>query len=110
MNLYRITLTAVALLALSACQQQAATAPAPPVAATPTMPAPAPVADARAVITDYMTAWNAHDGDKAGSYFAEDGVYLDASVGTPIFPVSAVKASTDAHTYCRSPLAVCSSK
>lgn len=83
MNLHRITLTAVALLALSACQQQAATAPAAPVAATPTMPAPTPVADARAVIADYMAAWNAHDGDKAGSYFAEDGVYLDASVGTP---------------------------
>lgn len=83
MNLHRITLIAVALLALSACQQQAATAPAAPVAATPTMPAPTPVADARAVIADYMAAWNAHDGDKAGSYFAEDGVYLDASVGTP---------------------------
>ena len=33
----------------------------------------------------------------------------DAAVGTAIFPTSAVKASTDAHTYWRSPAAPCSS-
>jgi steroid delta-isomerase-like uncharacterized protein len=38
---------------------------------------------AKAVIDGYMAAWNAHDAEKAASYFAEDGVYFDATVGTP---------------------------
>lgn len=47
--------------------------------------APMPVAaqDNARIIADYMTAWNAHDAEKAGSFFAEDGVYFDASVGQP---------------------------
>lgn len=86
MSIRRISLMAVALLALSACKQQAdvaAPAAAPAEVAAPAAP-PAPASpDATAVIGDYMSAWNAHDSDKAGSYFADDGVYLDASVGTP---------------------------
>ena len=39
--------------------------------------------DARAVVDGYMAAWNAHDAEKASTYFAEDGVYFDATVGTP---------------------------
>ena len=39
--------------------------------------------DVRAVIDGYMTAWNAHDAEKAASYLAEDAVYFDATVGTP---------------------------
>ncbi|WP_044873702.1 SgcJ/EcaC family oxidoreductase [Pseudomonas sp. LFM046] len=38
---------------------------------------------AKAVVDGYMAAWNAHDPDKAASFFAEDGVYFDATVGTP---------------------------
>jgi steroid delta-isomerase-like uncharacterized protein len=37
----------------------------------------------KAVIDGYMAAWNAHDAEKASSFFAEDGVYFDATVGTP---------------------------
>ncbi|MBD7976476.1 ester cyclase [Serpens gallinarum] len=39
--------------------------------------------DVRAVIDGYMTAWNAHDAQKAAAYLAEDAVYFDATVGTP---------------------------
>jgi steroid delta-isomerase-like uncharacterized protein len=39
--------------------------------------------DSKAVIDGYMAAWNAHDADKAAAFFAEDGVYFDATVGTP---------------------------
>jgi steroid delta-isomerase-like uncharacterized protein len=38
---------------------------------------------AKAVIDGYMAAWNAHDAEKASTFFAEDGVYFDATVGTP---------------------------
>jgi steroid delta-isomerase-like uncharacterized protein len=37
----------------------------------------------KAVIDGYMAAWNAHDAEKASTFFAEDGVYFDATVGTP---------------------------
>ena len=86
MNFRRMSLMAIAVLALSACKQQAEVAAPtaePAAAAAPVAPAAPATADAAAVIGEYMTAWNAHDGDKAGSYFADDGVYLDASVGTP---------------------------
>lgn len=39
--------------------------------------------DAKAIVEGYMAAWNAHDADKAATFFAEDGVYFDATVGTP---------------------------
>lgn len=39
--------------------------------------------DSKAVIDGYMAAWNAHNADKAAAFFAEDGVYFDATVGTP---------------------------
>lgn len=39
--------------------------------------------DAKAIVDGYMAAWNAHDADKAATFFAEDGVYFDATVGTP---------------------------
>jgi len=39
--------------------------------------------DPKTVITAYMAAWNAHDAEKAASFFADDGVYFDATVGTP---------------------------
>ena len=35
------------------------------------------------IVADYMAAWNAHDAARAAAHFAPDGVYLDASVGTP---------------------------
>ena len=36
------------------------------------------------IVKAYVAAWNAHDIDKAGSYFAEDVTYYDASVGVPV--------------------------
>jgi steroid delta-isomerase-like uncharacterized protein len=39
--------------------------------------------NAKALIDDYMAAWNAHDAEKASTFFAEDGLYFDATVGTP---------------------------
>jgi steroid delta-isomerase-like uncharacterized protein len=35
------------------------------------------------IINDYMSAWNAHDADKASSYLAENVEYLDITVGIP---------------------------
>jgi len=39
--------------------------------------APAEVVDA------YMAAWNAHDASKVGTFFTDDVVYFDTTVGTP---------------------------
>jgi steroid delta-isomerase-like uncharacterized protein len=36
-----------------------------------------------ALVDAYMGAWNAHDAGKAAAFFAENGTYFDASVGTP---------------------------
>lgn len=36
----------------------------------------------KAVVEAYMAAWNTHDADKAGSYFADTGEYYDVTVGT----------------------------
>lgn len=77
-------LIAIALALLSACQPSAGPTPAAGEVATPVAAASAPAAPPPAqVIADYMAAWNAHDAERAASFFAEDGVYLDASVGTP---------------------------
>lgn len=35
------------------------------------------------VIQNYMSAWNKHDPQKAGTYLAKDAVYYDATVGVP---------------------------
>lgn len=51
------------------------------------MLAPAAIADEAAnveVVKAYLAAWNAHDADKAAALFADDVVYYDASVGTPV--------------------------
>jgi uncharacterized protein (TIGR02246 family) len=39
--------------------------------------------DAVAVVDGYMAGWNAHDATRAASYFTDDVVYYDASVGIP---------------------------
>lgn len=39
---------------------------------------------ADAVVKGYVAAWNAHDSAKAAEFFADDVVYYDASVGTPV--------------------------
>jgi len=39
--------------------------------------------DTTAVIDGYMAAWNAKDAEQASTFFAEDGVYFDVTVGTP---------------------------
>jgi steroid delta-isomerase-like uncharacterized protein len=51
----------------------------------PTPKADTGVADSLAVATvdGYMAAWNAHDAPAAAAFFADSGIYLDASVGTP---------------------------
>ncbi len=36
------------------------------------------------VVQSYLAAWNAHSVDNAAGYFADDVVYYDASVGTPV--------------------------
>lgn len=40
-------------------------------------------ANTEQVIKSYMQAWNDHKPDQAASYFADNGEFLDASVGTP---------------------------
>lgn len=35
------------------------------------------------IVNAYMSAWNKHDPDAAAQYFAENGEFLDASVGIP---------------------------
>lgn len=80
----RHALMPIALVLLSACQPSAGPPPVASEAVTPAVTAAAPVTPAPAqVIADYMAAWNAHDAERAASFFADDGVYLDASVGTP---------------------------
>jgi len=46
---------------------------------------------AASVVQDYVAAWNAHDAEKAAAQFADDVVYYDASVGTPITGRDAAK-------------------
>src|SRR5512146_1799972 len=78
----RILITTLALAGtLAACKQ--APPPAPAEAAVAPAPAAVPTVDGAQVARDYVAAWNAHDAEKAASYFADDGVYFDASVGTP---------------------------
>lgn len=40
--------------------------------------------DAQATVTGYVAAWNAHDSAAAAEFLADDVVYYDASVGTPV--------------------------
>ena len=40
--------------------------------------------DALATVTGYLAAWNAHDSAAAAEFLADDVVYYDASVGTPV--------------------------
>lgn len=44
---------------------------------------PVRAAEPVSVVQAYMAAWNAHDAQKAASYFADNVQYYDASVGTP---------------------------
>ncbi|HHZ09587.1 MAG TPA: ester cyclase [Rhizobiales bacterium] len=39
---------------------------------------------AQAVVEAYVAAWNAHDSAKAAGYFADNVIYYDSSVGTPV--------------------------
>jgi len=36
------------------------------------------------IVYSYLAAWNFHDVERAAKHFAEDVVYFDASVGTPV--------------------------
>ena len=47
---------------------------------------------AEAVVAGYLAAWNAHDAAAAAAFLAEDVVYYDASVGTPLNGREAAKA------------------
>lgn len=81
MNLRSLSLVA-ALIMLGGCKQPAETVvqvAAPAVV----KPVPPPTPASKQIIADYMAAWNAHDPEQAGSFFAKDGVYVDASVGVP---------------------------
>ena len=56
------------------------------------LPLPAWAGDGvREVVEGYLAAWNAHDLAKAADYFADDVVYYDASVGTPLVGKEAAK-------------------
>lgn len=78
------------LLLLAACAKEPdpPAAAAPPVAAAPT-PAPPPAAvpvegSPKAMdklLDDYLSAWNSHDIQGAGSHLDDGVVYLDVSVG-----------------------------
>lgn len=46
---------------------------------------------AEGVVEAYLAAWNQHDSAAAAAFFAEDVVYYDASVGTPIKGRAAAK-------------------
>lgn len=57
-----------------------------PIALAVALTAPAAVrsqSSAVQLVDQYMAAWNAHDAAKAASFFADSGIYLDASVGKP---------------------------
>jgi steroid delta-isomerase-like uncharacterized protein len=45
---------------------------------------PAMAQDAQSVVESYVAAWNAHDSAAAVDFMAENVVYYDASVGTPV--------------------------
>jgi steroid delta-isomerase-like uncharacterized protein len=78
----RSVFLAIALTFLAACKQNSETAaptkPAPVVA-----PAPPPPPASKQIIADYIAAWNAHDPERAGSFFSDDAVYLDVTMGAP---------------------------
>ena len=92
----RILIVLVPSLMLMACSAEpeapataakptpAAAAPAPATPA-PVAPAPAPAPDSTQamdkLLKDYLSAWNVHDVQSAGSYLDEGVVYLDVSVG-----------------------------
>jgi steroid delta-isomerase-like uncharacterized protein len=40
--------------------------------------------DALSVVQGYLAAWNAHDSAAAADFLADNAVYYDASVGTPV--------------------------
>ena len=44
------------------------------------------------MVAGYLAAWNAHDSAAAAEFFAEDVVYYDASVGTPLTGKEAAKS------------------
>jgi steroid delta-isomerase-like uncharacterized protein len=79
----RAVLIMVSLISLTACKQKIdlPAAPAKPAAAIVTVPPPPPAS--KQIIIDYMAAWNAHDAQRAGSFFADDAIYVDATVGAP---------------------------
>lgn len=47
---------------------------------------------AQSVVEAYLAAWNAHDSAAAAALFADDVVYYDASVGTPVTGRDAAKS------------------
>lgn len=78
----RVVSVVVLLASLAACKPSAepvAAVTAPKLA----KPVPAPPPAATRIIADYMAAWNAHDPERAGSFFADDGEYLDVTMGAP---------------------------
>lgn len=43
------------------------------------------------IVKSYMAAWNHHNAQQAADYFSPEGVYYDASVGTPVTGKSAAE-------------------
>lgn len=89
----RILFALLPSLLLTACGKDAdppsAAAPPTPATAAPAAPAPTPAPSPAANSTEamdklldgYLSSWNAHDIQGAGSYLDEGVVYLDVSVG-----------------------------
>jgi steroid delta-isomerase-like uncharacterized protein len=80
----RVAILAIAALALTACKPDVE--PAAPVKPAPTVvaaPPPPPSPASKQLVTDYIAAWNAHDAQQAGSFFRDDAVYVDATMGAP---------------------------
>jgi steroid delta-isomerase-like uncharacterized protein len=82
MMIGRAVLLVLAVGAMAGCKPAAEPA-APTKQPQATVQAPPPPPASRQIVADYMAAWNAHDPWKAGDFFADDAVLVDATMGAP---------------------------
>lgn len=90
----RAVFFAIALTSLAACKQKVETVENAPVKPAPVVaPAPPPPPASKQIVADYMAAWNAHDAQLAGSFFADNAMYVDADIGAPQVGRAAITAN-----------------